>query len=278
MCSNGASACCSLIFCIAPEEQMDANSFLKEIKKHPDHFYIIHYSSENLFDETTEGMTPRITSVVASHYATGQLQSFAIHTAADVLNIPRPNVAAQYDAVEREMLRQLYEFMGPRTQHFWIHWNMRRVTFGFEHLAHRYHTLSGVNAPTVPVENRINLNDVLREKYGPLYANHPQMQNLMLLQGNLPLNFLSGEQESASFARQEFIRMHQSTISKVQFFRFAIGQLIKGKLKTAGLGVANRIDRLLSSHWARVLTFITSVFGLGSWLVFFAVKAFAFIH
>lgn len=252
---------------------MDANSFIKEIKKRPDEFYIIHYSSENLFDQSTQGMTPRITSVVASHYTSGQLQSFAIHTAADTLNIPRQNVAAHYDVVEREMLRQLYDFIGPRTQNFWIYWNMRSIVFGFEHLAHRYRTLSGIAPPTIPVEHRINLNDVLREKFGDLYAAHPQMINLMRLQGDLPMHFLTGEQESACFANQEFIRMHQSTISKVQFFRYSIGQLIKGKLKTAGNSIANRIDRLLDSRIARVAAFFVSVLSLGSWLVYFAVRA-----
>jgi hypothetical protein len=257
----------------------DASAFIAEIKAHPDRFYIIHYSSEHLFDQAIEGITPRITSVVVCHYATGQLQSFAIHTAADVLGIPRDAVADRYDAVEREMLRQLYEFVGPRTQNFWVHWNMRSVVYGFEHLAHRYQALTGGTiAPIIPVEHRINLNDVLRQKYGDLYAPHPQMINLIRMQGELPMHFLSGAQESTCFNNREFIRMHQSAISKVQFFRFAIGQLIKGKLTTTGLGIANQIDRLLSSQWARVLTFFTSVLGLGSWLVFFAVKTYALIH
>ena len=67
--------------------------------------------------------------------------------------------------------------------------------------------------------------------------------------------------------------MHQSTISKVQFFRYSIGQLIKGKLKTAGNSIANRIDRLLDSRIARVAAFFVSVLSLGSWLVYFAVRA-----
>ena len=63
----------------------DASAFIAEIKAHPDRFYIIHYSSEHLFDQTIEGITPRINSVVVCQYSTGQLQSFAIHIAADVL-------------------------------------------------------------------------------------------------------------------------------------------------------------------------------------------------
>jgi hypothetical protein len=254
---------------------VDTRTFLKEIKKHPERFYVIHYSSEHLFDENIQGGTPRITSVVISHFSTGQLQSFAIHTAADTLGIPRANVAAQYDAVEREMLRQLYQFMATRTQNFWVHWNMRSIVFGFEHLAHRYETLTGGTAavPQIPIDHRINLNDVLRSKYGDDYAEHPQMINLMRLQGDLPMHFLTGEQESACFANQDFIRMHLSTISKVQFFGYVIKQMLKGKLKTVSREWANRIDRLLESRTARLVAFGLTVLSLGSWVVFFAVKA-----
>jgi hypothetical protein len=253
---------------------VDARSFLKEIKQHPDRFYIIHYSSEHLFDENIAGGTPRITSVVVSHFSTGQLQSFAIHTAADTLGIPRANIAAQYDAIEREMLRQFYEFMATRTQNYWVHWNMRSIVFGFEHLAHRYQTLTGGNpvAPDVPIGHRINLNDVLRAKYGELYADHPQLLNLMKLQGDLPMHFLTGEQESACFANQDFIRMHLSTISKVQFFSYVIKQAIRGKLKTISKDFVNRIDRLLESRVARVVAFGVTALSVGSWAVYFLFK------
>lgn len=252
---------------------VDARTFLKDIKAHPDRFYVIHYSSEHLFDEAIQGVTPRITSVVILHYSTGQIQSFAIHTAADALGISRENIAAQYDAIEREMLRQLYAFIGPRIQNFWVHWNMRSIVFGFEHLAHRYQTLSASTvAPIVPIDHRINLNDVLREKYGELYAEHPQMINLIRLQGEMPMHFLTGEQESACFANQDFIRMHLSTISKVHFFGYAIRQILKGKLKTASKDIANRIDRLLDSRIARLVAFFLSALSLGSWIVYFLVR------
>jgi hypothetical protein len=252
---------------------INANQFLKSIKGHPESYYIIHYSSEHLFDQTIQGITPRITSIVIQHYATGQLQSFAIHTAADLLGIARADIAQQYDQVEREMLRQMYAFMGTRNQHYWVHWNMRSIVFGFEHLAHRYQTLAPEQAAVdIPVERRINLNDVLRSKYGDRYAEHPQMINLMRLQGKLPMHFLTGDQESACFANQDFIRMHLSTISKVQFFGYAIRQATKGKLKTASRGLTNVIDRLLDSRMARVIAISASSLAVGGWLVFFVGK------
>ncbi len=111
---------------------------------------------------------------------------------------------------------------------------MKSLTFGFEHLEHRYTYLTK-NIPTpIPVENRINLVDCLRHKYGDDFAPHPQMKSFILLQGELPRSFLMGEEESACFGRMEFIKMNASTISKVQFFAYAISLALKGKLKTAG--------------------------------------------
>jgi hypothetical protein len=78
----------------------DAKTFLTDIKSNTNDFYIIHYSSEHLFDATIGGLTPRITSVCIFHFGTGQTQSFAVHLAADNLNIPRSQVQNNYDQIE----------------------------------------------------------------------------------------------------------------------------------------------------------------------------------
>lgn len=138
---------------------------------------------------------------------------------------------------------------------------MRSQVFGFEHLEHRYRKLAGEDAPNIPVEVRLNLNDILKYRYGPGYADHPRIKSLMLLQGELPNQFLEGAEESECFTKMEFIRMNASTICKVQFFQFVINQAIKGKLKTKGGNLFNRIDKLLESQTARVLAFTASMAG-----------------
>jgi hypothetical protein len=45
--------------------------FFKEVKKHPDRFYVIHYSCQNLNDEN-EGLSPRVTSIAIIYYANDQ--------------------------------------------------------------------------------------------------------------------------------------------------------------------------------------------------------------
>jgi hypothetical protein len=139
---------------------------------------------------------------------------------------------------------------------------MRNLTFGFEHLEHRYRVLCKSEPPSVPIEVRLNLNDILGERYGSGYASHPKMKNLMLLNGELEMRFLEGSQEAEAFLKKEFIRMHSSTICKVEFFRFVISLAIKGKLRTAGRGLSVRIDRLLESRSSRVATFVAALIGL----------------
>lgn len=241
---------------------VDSDNFFKSIQRHPDRFYIIHYSSQSLYDEGLEGLSPRITSIVVMHYATRQTLSFALHAEAESLGISKDAIKDNYDLIEKALLQRFYAFLRDRREKHWVHWNMRNLTFGFEHLEHRYRSLCKSEPPSVPVEVRLNLNDILIERYGLDYAPGPRMKNLMLLNGELDPRFLEGEKEAEAFLNKEFIRMNSSTICKVEFFRHVIGLTIKGKLRTAGKSLMMRIDRLLESRAARMAAFIAAIAGI----------------
>lgn len=241
--------------------KVDISNFFKSIKKNPDQFYIIHYSSQSLFDEGADGLSPRITSIVVMHYATRQTMSFAVHTIAELLKIQKDDVPSRYDDIEREMLAQFFSFLRDKLDRYWIHWNMRNVTFGFEHLEHRSRHLGNPDPPILNVEHRLNLNDILKEKYGD-YAEHPRMKNLVLLNGALPPAFLDGAQEAAAFKSRDFIRMQSSTICKVEFFRHVIVLASKGKLRTASKGWGILVDRLLESRSAKIIAVVAAVVGV----------------
>ena len=240
----------------------EAANFFKEIKKHPDRFYLIHYSSQSLYDAGAGAHSPRITSIVVRHYSTGQTVSFATHTTAEQLGIAPEDVEARYDDIEREMLSRFYDFARDRREKHWVHWNMRNVTFGFEHLEHRYRVLTGKEPPSIPVEVRANLNDILKDRYGWDYAKDPKMASLMELNGGRIQGFLSGKEESEAFAAKDFIRMNTSTITKVGFFSFVISSSLNGKLITSGKGFLNFLDRLLESRKSRVVAALSAAVGL----------------
>ena len=240
-----------------------AETFFKDIKRHPERFYIVHYSSETLYEPDGErAMSPRITSIVVRHYQTGQTLSFATHAAAETVGIAPAEVDARFDEVEREILTKFYTFVRDRRERTWIHWNMRTLTFGFEHLEHRYRVLTAQEAPAIPVEVRLNLNDILKARYGEDYVPDPRMPSLMKLNGGLVQGFMTGEEESRAFRDGDYIRMHASTIAKVSFFAHVISLALSGKLTTAGKRIANRIDKLLDSRKARVTAAVAAVVGV----------------
>lgn len=238
-----------------------ANNFFDVVRKRPQDFLIIHYSTESLYDEGLQGLSPRITSIVVMHYEGGQTISFSIHTTAERLGVDKSRVTVEYDKIERQMISEFYDFVRGAKDKYWVHWQMKSVKFGFEHLEHRYNYLTKQKAPIIPVASRIGLVDALRARYGDDFAPHPQMREFMKLQGQLPRSFKMGDEESACFGRQEFVTMNASTISKVQFFAYAITLALRGKLRTAGKSYVIFVDRLLENRYARLLTFTASVCG-----------------
>lgn len=147
---------------------------------------------------------------------------------------------------------------------------MRNATYGFEHLEHRYKVLGGTDASVVPVEQRINLNDMLKDRYGSGYAPHQYLPNLMDMNGGRHRDFLSGAEEVTAFENSEFIKMHKSTLCKFGFFHFVIRKMQSGKLKTKGSGVGAKVDRVMESRLARGGSLGASGLGIAYFLSDFA--------
>lgn len=243
-----------------------ASEFFKEIQRHPERFYIIHYSCQSLYDDN-DGLSPRVTSIAVLHYGTGQTVSFSTHTIAEELGFERSAVAEHFDEIESKLLSQFFNFIRDRRDKFWVHWNMRNLTYGFEHIEHRYRKLTKNDAVSVPVERRLNLNDMLAERFGSDYATHPKLTNLMEQNGGRHRHFLTGPEEVEAFKKCEFIRMHQSTLCKVGFFRSAIVKTLEGRLITQSKLFFYKIDRLFDSRAARAIGFFSSAIGIISSLV-----------
>lgn len=235
--------------------------FFNKTKKRPENYYIVHYSCQSLNDDN-EGLSPRITSIGVNHFATDQTVSFSTHAVAEEMGIDKGSVIDRFDEVEFQLLREFYAFLRDRRDKHWVHWNMRNLTYGFEHLEHRYRVLGGKDSVVIPVEHRINLNDMLAKRYGSDYAGHPRMKALMELNGGVHRHFLSGEEELKAFQNNEFIRMHNSTLCKLGFFSKVIKKASAGKLKTKSKGWGVSLDRLFESRFAKVVGLLSGFIAL----------------
>lgn len=241
--------------------------FIKEIKKHPEQFFIIHYSCQNLNDDN-QTLSPRITSIAILCYQTEQTISFSTHTIAEEHGISREEISSNLDVIELNLLKNFFNFIQDRKDKYWIHWNMKNISYGFEHLEHRYKVLGG-NAETIPVEHRINLHSIISKRYGSKYAKDPKMSSLMELNGGLHRHFLTGKEEVTAFENKEYNKMHTSTLIKINFFHFVIKQIISGKLKTESKRIGVRIDNLLESRTNKIIALCSSLTGLSAIFFYF---------
>ena len=102
-------------------QQMSISSqseFFSEAKKHPDRFYIVHYSCQNLNDGN-EGLSPRVTSIAVVFFANDQTVSFSTHSIAEEIGITCADVATRYDEVEKRLLESFYTFVRDRRDKYW---------------------------------------------------------------------------------------------------------------------------------------------------------------
>lgn len=238
-----------------------AREALGRIKKHRQNCLVIHYACQSLFDDK-EGHSPRVANIVVTDYDNNQTSSFALHMMAEKLKIPKAKISANFDKIEKLLLEEFYEFVRNHPGNIWVHWNMKDLVFGFEVLAHRYGVLTGKNAPSIDIDNRINLAELLIGRFGKDYADVPHIPKLMELNGGIRRDFVAGTDEVGLFQAEEFARLHSSTVSKVNFFRDVIDLILDNKLKVKTLGVYDKIDRALDHVFAKVIGVLASIYAL----------------
>jgi hypothetical protein len=234
---------------------------LERIKKHRKRCLIVHYACQSLYDDK-DTHSPRIANIVVKDYDSDQTFSFALHLVAEKLGIPKAEITAKMDQVERRLLEDFFEFVRQHPGNIWLHWNMTNLVFGFETLAHRYAVLTGNNSPSIDMENRINLAEVVAGRYGPNYAGVPHIPALMELNGGIKRDFVPGKEEVDLFEQQEFARLHSSTVAKVGFFREVVDKLLDRKLKTRSAGWYVRIERVTDHVAAKIIGILAALYTL----------------
>lgn len=174
---------------------------------------VIHYSCESFYDRT-DGRTPRVTSIAARNLSSGQTESFSIHKVAEQKHVPSNQIDANYDDLEKEMLDEFFDFVRSHQQSSWIHWNMRDVNYGFAAIEHRYRVLSG-NPFSIAESKKFDLARALVSIYGREYIGHPKLESLVDKNSITKRDFLLGKEEAEAFSNKEYIKLHQSTLRKV---------------------------------------------------------------
>lgn len=195
------------------KQRRKASESLDRLFKDAQHAVVIHYSCESFYDRV-DGRTPRITSIAARQLDSGQTKSFSIHKVAELQGVVLADIADHYDRLEREMLDEFFQFARTNQHCTWLHWNMRDINYGFQALEHRHRVLGG-EPFEIKDEKKLDLSRVLIAIYGVRYAGHPRLESVMKHNKITHQDFLVGREEAAAWDNREFVKLHQSTLRKV---------------------------------------------------------------
>jgi hypothetical protein len=230
---------------------------------------LIHYSCESFYS-IKDGRTPRITSIAVRFLNSSQTISFSIHKIAELKKVKHAEITDKYDELEKLMLEDFYEFVNVYKTFRWLHWNMRDINFGFEAIKHRALVL-GVETHDISDKNKYDFSRLLIEKYGKKYASHPRLQCIIKLNSISPKNWLDGEGEASAFDNKEYVKLHQSTLAKVNVMENILKLTAEDGLKTKSkfvdiYGISPQgIFELVKDNWlfSLIMVIISTLLSIG---------------
>src|SRR5690554_495088 len=248
-----------------------AKNLINSFYDNDSHCLIIHYSCESFYD-IKDGKTPRITSIAVRYLTSAQTKSFSIHKIAEIKGIDFNQIDNNYDELEKEMLREYFDFAQKHSTFKWIHWNMRDINYGFEAIQYRATVLGIKKLFEIPDDKKFDLARILIDIYGKKYADHPRLVSILKQNKISSKNWLNGDEEATAFENKEFVKLHQSTLAKVDVFENIIKLTAEGQLKTKSkltdiYGISPQgVFEMAKDNWLYSLIFFLISALLGAYL------------
>jgi len=241
---------------------------IEKILSELNHSFVVHYSCESFYDRE-DGKSPRITSIAVRNLGSGQTESFSIHQIAEREDVDLSDIINHYDRLEKRMLAEFFNFALRHEQSNWLHWKMRDINYGFPALEHRAKVL-GINEPYhINDDKRMGMARLMVDLYSDNYIEHPRLEKLILLNDITNRDFLSGEKEAEAFEKNEYVKLHQSTLRKVGaianiFDRVAESRIVtKANRRQIYGGLYPLIINFLQTHWIISLVgFVSALIGI----------------
>jgi hypothetical protein len=178
-----------------------------------DDLYIVHYSQERA--EHCTDSTPGVLAIVVQHVLTGQQRTFAALHLAEREGIPPAELPARLEQLERRLLEGYVDFTAGLPGATWLHWAMRRPSFGFEVLSQRARR-QGLDLPEVPLARQFDLANYLKRTYGHDYAPHPRLWHASRRNGTWGPGLLSEAESAEAWAAGRHAALLWSLSMKVQ--------------------------------------------------------------
>lgn len=213
-------------------ERSEGLKLINQVLESKENSLIIHYSCESFI--TSHGKTPRVTSISIKRVKSGQVHSFSIHLQAQFKGLDFNNLSDEnYDELEKRMLSDFFKFVKKHSTNKWLHWNMRDSNFGFEAISNRFKILGGT-PNKIEDHLKYDLPSILGKIYTFNYEENKPNGRLLNLATRNDIgqqNALKGKDEAVSFENKEYLKLHISTLKKVDIMNSILRKIEVNELK-----------------------------------------------
>lgn len=215
-----------------PKQQKNARNQLGQLFDNQHSTWAIHYACEDLYNRIDR--SPRVTAIAMCNLRTEESRSFSLHHTAESMGIAKDCIEENYDKIERRMLHDFFIWLQDHKDAFYLHWNMKSATYGFQAIEHRYRTLTQEKEQPYQVHHvqKTDLARLLQDIYGSEYIENPRFNNILEKNNCIPKGFIKGENEPIAFQEKRLLDIHNSTVDKARVICHIATQAQHKTLKT----------------------------------------------
>lgn len=223
------------------KERREGLEVINQLNNSHSKVLIIHYSCESFFN--TQGRTPRVTAICIKNRVTNETKSFSIHLKAEKLKLKCFEMTNEdYEKCEVEFLKDFFQYLSGKRGYILLHWRMKNAKYGFEALINRFNILTQKpkRLDWLINETKYDLSKLFEQIYSKHYEfdnkrGHEKGRILNLANRNKILggSSLTGKEESNAFDSKEYLKMHDSTLQKIDILDEFLNLAYKKELKVA---------------------------------------------
>ncbi len=214
-----------------------------------------------------------VTSICVKNRGNNTTKTFSIHIQAQIAKKELCCITDEdYDHIEKQMLKSFFAFLKTHSTHYWVHWNMRNASYGFEAISNRYRIL-GEHPKDIEDQFKVDLPEVLGKVYTYNFENHKpdgQLLNLSNRNAVSTRDALKGKEEAEAFDNRDYLKLHMSTSRKVEIIDRILTLEEKGKLKVKAsvfkiYGISPMgIFEMIRNNWILFLIWSVLIYLIGS--------------
>lgn len=240
-------------------------SDIRKIIKSNDEILIVHYSYANI-PEQIEDLSSMITTIVVRSLNNRINECFGLHLEADLIGVSKSEIKDFYSDLELSMLEKFMAFVRSHNKSYWINWNMKDVSFGFQAIKHRYWKLTGrTNSgySDIPTFRRINLDVLISDMFGENYSEESdKLLDLMTKNGYDTHSYLSSNEESIDFCNGNYNSVLDSVRTKVAAVAFLFEKLESNKIKIPHKNTYAKFIEIVTHPIMAFIGWIATITGL----------------